>query len=228
MSAFIYLRRIDWLLPNDAVSVRIAPEDIPGSVSHGRTSTSSGGRRRKCHTGPPAPSSLTISGSAPIPVATSRAQQGRRRRRNTAGGRSGRRKKYKKQKGPFTKNLQKLLTFSDSKLANPFDSIQVGDQIPCEDLTQSDDEVASILCRTPSILEPELLTSLLFHFLLISITSPILFCLLSIPIFFYRLSSSVTMCSLTCKPSSTPIFSSSHGSSHPSVSGSSAGCSPLI
>ncbi|XP_048886284.1 uncharacterized protein LOC125751473 isoform X1 [Brienomyrus brachyistius] len=150
LNASVYLQRIDSFLPNGAVSVRIAPEDIPGSVSHGRTSTSSGGRQKKCRTGPPAPSSQTISGSAPIPLATSRAQQGRRRRRNTAGGRSGRRKKCKKQKGPFTKNLQNLLTFS-----NPFDSIQVGDKIPCVDLTQSDDEVATILCRTPSMSEPE-------------------------------------------------------------------------
>ncbi|XP_072563768.1 uncharacterized protein [Paramormyrops kingsleyae] len=158
LNATVCLWRIDWLLPNGAVSVRIAPEDIPGSVSHGRTSTSGGGHRRKCRTGPPAPSSITVSAatsSTPSPVATSRGQQGSGRRRNTAGGRSGRRNWRKKQKGPFTKNLQNLVRFSNCKLGNPFDSTQVGEKIPCEDLTQSDDEVATILCRTPSMSEPE-------------------------------------------------------------------------
>ncbi|XP_048854720.1 uncharacterized protein LOC125722587 isoform X2 [Brienomyrus brachyistius] len=91
----VNLQRIDWLLPTGAVSVRIAPEYIPGPVGRGQTSSSDAGRRKKCRTRPPAASSLTTSaspGSAAIPVATSRGQQGTGRRRKTAGGRSGRRR----------------------------------------------------------------------------------------------------------------------------------------
>ncbi|XP_072561189.1 uncharacterized protein [Paramormyrops kingsleyae] len=130
LNATVCLWRIDWLLPNGAVSVRIAPEDIPGSVSHGRTSTSRGGRRAKCCTGPPASDPLT----------TSRGLSGRRRRR---------------QKGPFTKNLRKLLCCSSTVSGNPFDSTHVGDNIPCEDLRQCDNEVAAILHGAPSVTQPE-------------------------------------------------------------------------
>ncbi|XP_048854216.1 uncharacterized protein LOC125722002 [Brienomyrus brachyistius] len=98
----VNLQRIDWLLPKGAVSVRIAPEYIPGPVGRGQTSSSDAGRRKKCRTRPPAASSLTTSaspGSAAIPVATSRGQQGTGRRRKTVGGRSGRRRRYDQQKG---------------------------------------------------------------------------------------------------------------------------------
>lgn len=40
-------------------------------------------------------------------------------------------------------------------LGNPFDCTQVGDNVPCEDLTQSDDEIVNILCHAPSMSQPE-------------------------------------------------------------------------
>ncbi|XP_048854145.1 uncharacterized protein LOC125721950 [Brienomyrus brachyistius] len=116
----VNLQRIDWLLPKGAVSVRIAPEYIPGPVGRGQTSSSDAGRRKKCRTRPPAASSLTTSaspGSAAIPVATSRGQQGTGRRRKTAGGRSGRRRRYDQQKGLEPKPSSP--TFSSSSFLFP-------------------------------------------------------------------------------------------------------------
>ncbi|XP_048858631.1 uncharacterized protein LOC125726371 [Brienomyrus brachyistius] len=149
----VFLKKIDWLLPNGAVSVRIAPETTPGSISPGPTHNRNGGRRRKCRTGPPASDPLTVSaviGSTPLPVAASRSQPGTARGRKTTSGLSGPRRKRKRRKGPYTKNLRKL-PFS----SNPFDSTYVDDKISCEDVTQSDDEIATILHQAPSVLQPE-------------------------------------------------------------------------
>ncbi|XP_072566443.1 uncharacterized protein [Paramormyrops kingsleyae] len=150
----VCLKKIDWLLPNGALSVRIAAEKSPGSISHGPTSSRNGGRR----TGPPASVPLTLSAAtecAPIPVSNSRCQPSSGCRRHMTRGLAGRKRRCKRRKGPFTKNLRKLLSCSNTNLGNPFESGQVGSKIPCVDLTQNDEEIAAILHQAPSMSQPE-------------------------------------------------------------------------